>query len=464
MSDVPPPPTAPVPPSGPGAASPPPILDEVTRGWSTALARGLIAFVVMAGLGQAAAFIVYFVSDQPGSVGTFAKLGWFYFDSFHHIALSASVPNISIPDTGGLVAGGASIRAHLGLALMLGTFLAIWLLYGAGKAVADRAEGGGVARVLHGLKVAPVYALPCLLFSLLVKIKVTIPPGAFASGSVEVKSSAAQSFLIPLLIAAAAGAAGGLRSGRYEILTRGPWGRRVSGALAGGLRMLVLGIVLSFVGLLVLGVVHPDATQAYFRTVSEPPVDETVLIIGHHVLVLPNQSMWVLVPAMGGCDGVYGSSGSGTFLCYWKYPRQVSVSTSGGPQGSVLSGLPQVRTEFGTAPIGYFLFLLVPAISVLLGGRHAVRKRANFRYEAFAVGAAAGVVFGILVAVASWFASLSAGVSGNIAGVSSNFSVTIGPDVVVGGLIALGWGIVGGGAGGWWAGRELPARAPLRVP
>jgi len=464
MSDVPPPPTAPVPPAGPGAASPPPIMDDVARGWSTALARGLIAFVVMAGLGQAAAFLVYFVSDQPGSVGTFAKLGWFYFDSFHHIALSASVPNISIPDTGGLLAGGASIRAHLGLALMLGTFLAIWLLYGAGKAVADRAEGGGVARVFHGLKVAPVYAFPCLVLSLLVKVNVTVPPGAFASGSVEVKSSAVQSFLIPFLIAAAAGAAGGVRSGRYEFLSRGPWGRRVSGALAGGLRMLTLGIVLSFVGLLVLGVVHPDATKAYFRTVSEPPVDETVLIIGHHVLVLPNQSMWVLVPAMGGCDGVYGSGGSRTFLCYSKYPRQVSVSTSGGPQGSVLSGLPQVRTEFGTAPTGYFLFLLVPALSVLLGGRYAVRKRASFRYEAVAVGAAAGVVFGVLVAVASWFASLSAGVSGNIAGVSSNFSARIGPDVVIGGLIALVWGIVGGGIGGWWAGRELPARAPLRAP
>jgi hypothetical protein len=423
-----------------------------------------MAFVVMAALGQAAAFIIYFVSDQPGSVGTFARLGWFYFDWFHHIALSASVPNISIPDTGGLLPGGASVRAHLGLALMLGTFLAIWLLYGAGKAVADRAEGGGLARALHGLKVAPVYALPSLLVSLLVKLDITAPSDAFASGSVEVKSSAAQSFLIPLLIAAAAGAAGGLRSGRYELLTRGSWGRRVSGAFAGGFRMLALGIVLSFVGLLVLAVVHPDATRAYFRTVSEPPVDETVLIIGHHVLVLPNQSMWVLVPAMGGCDGVYGSGESSPFLCYWKYPRQVSVSTSGGSPVSVLSGLPQVRTEYGSAPTGYFLFLFVPAISVLLGGRHAVRKRATFRYEAAALGAAAGVVFGILVAVASWFASLSVVVSGNIAGVASDFSARIGPDVLIGGLIALGWGIVGGAAGGWLAGRELPARAPLRAP
>jgi hypothetical protein len=427
-----------------------------------------VAFVVMAGVGQAAAFVVYFVGDRPGSAGTFAKLGWFYFDSFHHIAVSVSVPNISIPDlpaTGGLLPGGASIGLHLGLALMLGTFLAVWLLYGAGKAVADRADGGGLARVLHGLKVAPVYAVPCFLLSLLVNLKATIPPSAFATGSVEVKSSAAQTFLIPLLIAAAAGAAGGLRSARYELLTRGPWGRRVSGALAGGFRMFVLGIVLSFVGLLVLAVVHPDATKAYFRAVSEPPEDETALIIGHHVLVLPNQSMWVLVPAMGGCDGVYGTGVSRTFLCYWKYPQQVSVSDgSGGPPDNVLSGLPQVQTEFGTAPIGYFLFLLVPAISVLLGGRHAVRKRARFRYEAAAVGAAAGVTFGILVAVGSWFASLSAGVSGNIAGFSTNLSVTIGPDVVIGGLIALVWGIVGGGIGGWWAGRELPARASLRTP
>jgi len=442
-------------------------LDDVTRGWYTALVRGLAAFVVMAVVGQAAAFVLYFVGERPGSVGTFAKLGWFYFDWFHHIALSASVPNISLPDlpaTGGLLPGGASIRLHVGMALMLGTFLAVWLLFGAGKAVADRADGGGVARVLHGLKVAPVYALPSFLLSQLVSLNVTIPPTAFATGSVEVKSSAAQSFLIPLLIAAAAGAAGGLRSARYELLTRGPWGRRVSGALAGGFRMFMLGIVLSFVGLLVLAVVHPDATKAYFRVVSEPPEDETALIIGHHVLVLPNQSLWVLVPAMGGCDGVHGTGVSSTFLCYWKYPEQVSVSVGGGPPDSVLSGLPQAQTEFGTVPIGYFLFLLVPAISVLLGGRHAVRKRASFRYEAIAVGAAAGVAFGILVAAGSWFGSLSAGVSGNMAGIASNVSVRIGPDVVIGGLIALVWGIVGGGIGGGWAGRELPARASLGAP
>jgi hypothetical protein len=466
MSDVPPPPLASVYPGGARGAPRQSPVDAFTRGWFTALVRGLVAFVVMAGVGQAAAFVVYLVGGRPGSAGTFAKLGWFYFDWFHHIALTASVPNVSIPDlpaTGGLLPGGASIRFHVGLALMLGTFLAVWLLYGAGKAVADRADGGGLARVLHGLKVAPVYAVPCFLFSLLVSLKASIPPSSFASGSVDVKSSAAQSFLIPLLIAAAAGAAGGLRSARYELLTREPWGRRVSGALAGGFRMFVLGIVLSFVGLLVLAVVHPDATKAYFRVVSEPPEDETALIIGHHVLVLPNQSMWVLVPAMGGCDGVYGNGESSTFLCYWKYPKQVSVSGPGRSPGSVLSGLPQVQTAFGTAPIGYFLFLLVPAISVLLGGRHAVRKRVRFRYEAAAVGAAAGVTFGILVAVGSWFASLSAGVLGNVAGFSTNLSVTIGPDVVIGGLIALVWGIVGGGIGGWWAGRELPARGPLRA-
>jgi hypothetical protein len=439
-------------------------MDAFARGWFTALVRGLVAFVMMAALGQLAAFAVYFVGNTPGSAGTFAKLGWFYFDWFHHIELTASIPNLSlpgIPQAGSLLPG-SSIGYRLGLALMLGTFVAVWLLYGAGKAVADRADGGGVARVFHGLKVAPVYALCCYLVSLFVSLKVALPANQLATGTIEVKSSALESFVIPLLLAAAAGAAGGLRSGRYELLTRGLWGRRTSGALAGGFRMFVLGIVLSFVGLLVLAVVQPDATRDYFRTVSKPQVDETAVIIGHHVLVLPNQSMWVLVPAMGGCDGVYGTGISTTFLCYWHYPKQVSLGNVS--PGTILSGAATVRTQYGTAPIGYFLFLLVPALSVLLGGRHAVRKRARFRSEAIAVGAAAGVVFALLVAAGSWLASFSAGLSANVAGFSTDVSVLVGPDVVIGGLIALAWGIVGGGIGGWWAGRELPARAPLRAP
>ncbi len=460
MTGIPSPPAPPqTPTSGPGRPSPG---DVLARGWVGGLAWGGLAFVIMAGLGQVAAFVVYAVQGGHGPVATYAKLGWFYFGWFHHVAVTVSLPNFSLGQISGLpsaVSGGASLTYHVGLALMLATFLAIALLFAGGRAVADRAGGGGVARVLHGMKVAPAYAIPPFLISRFVSMKLAIPQNPFATGSLEVRSSALQSFLLPLLIAAVAGAAGGLRSGRYELLARDPWGRRLAGALAGGLRMFLLGLALSFVGLLVLAVVQPDATKAYFDAVSGPPADETAVIIAHHVLVLPNQSMWVLVPAMGGCDGAYGNGISTSFLCYWKYPRQVSFSPA-----DLISGTPAVRTDFGTAPPGYFLFLLVPALSVLLGGRHAARRRARFRSEAAAVGAAAGVAFAVLVAAASWLASVSAGASAKLLSFSGGASVRVGPNVLVGGLLALVWGVGGGWIGGWLAGRELPVRAALQEP
>ena len=157
--------------------------------------------------------------------------------------------------------------------------------------------------------------------------------------------------------------------------------------------MFVLGLVLSFVGLLVLAAIRPGATRTYFETVSGPPTDQSTMNIAHHVLLLPNQSLWVLVPAMGGCDGLSGGGVSATFLCYSKVPTTVSVS----PEG-LTSGTPVVQADFAKAPSGYFLFLLVPALSVVLGGRYAAKKRARLKWEAVGMGAASGVVFAVLVA------------------------------------------------------------------
>jgi hypothetical protein len=308
------------------------------------------------------------------------------------------------------------------------------------------------------MKVAPAYAILPLLVSGLVSIDIPIPRNALVAGSLQMRSWALAWLVLPLLIAAAAGAAGGLRSGRFELLSHDPWGRRAAGAVVGGIRMFVLGLALSFAGLLVLAVVRPHAAKTYFETVSRPPTDQTAVIIAHHVLLLPNQSMWVLVPAMGGCDGLSGGGASASFLCYSKFPRVVSVS----PEG--LSGTPAVRADFRTAPPGYFLFLLVPALSVVLGGRHAARKRARLRWEAVAVGAASGVVFAVLIAVGSWFASVSAELDSPTGGIPGNASVLIGPAVWAAGLLALAWGVVGGGLGGWLGGREFPRTSRFPGP
>jgi hypothetical protein len=223
--------------------------------------------------------------------------------------------------------------------------------------------------------------------------------------------------------------------------------------------MFVIGLVLSFVGLLVLAAIRPGATWTYFQTISGPPNDQTTMNIAHHVLLVPNQSMWVLVPAMGGCDGLSGGAVSATFLCYSKVPTTVSVTP-----GGLTSDTPVVQADFAKAPSGYLLFLLVPALSVVLGGRYAARKRARLKWEAVGVGAASGVVFAVLVTLGSWLASVSAGFSSPVAGIPANASVLIGPALGAAGLLALAWGVVGGALGGWLGGREFPPRAALPGP
>jgi hypothetical protein len=309
------------------------------------------------------------------------------------------------------------------------------------------------------MKVAVGYAIPPFVVSGLLTVEVPIPQNSLVAGSLQMDSWSLSWLVLPLLLGAAAGAAGGLRSGRFELISHEPWGRRAAGAIAGGLRMFVLGLVLSFVGVVVLAAVRPSAGRAYFAAISGPPADQTAVIVAHHALLLPNQSMWVLVPAMGGCDGLSGGGVSATFLCYSKFPTSVSVSTDGS-NGDALT----VRTDFATAPTGYFLFLLVPALSVVLGGRYGVRKRARLRSESIAIGAASGAVFAVLVAVASWLASVSVSLSSATGGIPGNSSVLIGPGVLIAGLLALLWGVLGGAIGGWLGGREFPPTERLTTP
>ena len=431
----------------------------ITRGWRAGLTRGALAFAAMAALGQAISFGVNLAQARGESVATAAKLGWLYFGWFHHATITTHLTStVEGTRAGSALSGGAGLTADVGVAMMLATFLAIAILYRGGRIVADRTGGGAAARIVHGMKVAPAYAILAFVVTGLVNIDVPIPHNAVVTGSLQTRPWDLTWFVLPLLIAVVAGAAGGLRSGRHELLSYDPWGRRGAGAFAGGLRMFVLGLVLSFVGILVLAAVRPAGARTYFATISRPATGQTAAIVAHHVLLLPNQSMWVLVPAMGGCDGLSGGGVSATFLCYSKFPTAVRVNPA-----DLSSDAPAVRADFGTVPSGYYLFLLIPALSVILGGRYAAKKRARLRWEAVGMGAASGVVFAILVAVGSWLASVSAGFSSPTAGLPSA-SVMIGPGVWGAGLLALAWGVVGGGLGGWLGGKGFPPRAELTAP
>ncbi|MEW6058604.1 MAG: hypothetical protein AB1551_00415 [Actinomycetota bacterium] len=421
----------------------------LAAGWETALVRGGLAFAVMALLGQAAALAVFLVERRYLSGATAARLGWFYFGWFHHVSATASLRSSTFETLGAPV----ELSTHLGVALIAMAVLAAFLLFRAGRAVAERVGGGVLARTLHGAKVAPAYAVPSFVLSLVVAGRIAVPALDRFGGYVQVRSSPAQALVFPLLIAVAAGAAGGYSSAGAHIETGPPLHRRLAGALAGGVRMLALGLLLSFAGLLVLAVAKPDSTKAYFDTVTRGSTAETTLLIGHHVLLLPNQSMWVLVPAMGGCDEIRGPGGSSPFLCYWRYPRSVSVSAN------LLTGV-HATAPFKTVPSWYFLFLLVPLLSVLGGGRTAAeRAGARDPREAMTVGAAAGAVFAALVVGAALLSSLSVGLSAGYRGLSTGGTIRMGPSAMTGGLLALVWGVAGGAVGAWWQARESPREA-----
>lgn len=212
--------------------------------------------------------------------------------------------------------------------------------------------------------------------------------------------------------------------------------------------MFVAALGLSFVGLLVLAGVHPSSTRAYIdRTVGGGASGIDLAV--HHALALPNQSMFVLVPAMGGCDVVRGTAEPNTFLCSSTFPKHGSVNLTApflrGRRQQLASPFREVR--FGDAPSELKAFLLIPLVATVLGGIRAA-KPAGRRGQAAAAGALAGVGYAALVVAGCLAAALSIRFYGGRAPAS----LTVLPDPVTGALLGLGWGVAGGAIGaflGW---------------
>lgn len=430
----------------------------LTRGWAIAIVRGAAAFVLMAAAGELLAFAGVAANGGLSSLANTLRVGGIYYALFHHIGIVFSVANVSV-GVGSSLPKGLSFSYRVSLGLLLATGVAIALLYRAGRAVADRAGGDPMERAIHGVKVAVPYAFLSLLFSLLVAFHLRIPSNPLLSGDVTIKPSSIGAFVWPFLIASAAGLAGGIRSGREALLSQQRWGRSALGVLAGGWRMFLAGLVFSFAGLLVQAAVQPDATAAYFHGVFDQGPKRGALLIAHHVLLLPNQSMFVLVPAMGSPDRLSLLGSSSDLLSYWKFPESFSVAKPASQSGSPF-GLPVPKLEGGIAPPGYFLYLLVPLLSALLGGRVAARRgAAKTRPQAIWLGLAAGVVFALLVGLGALVSGVGFGVSANV-GLGISLSGGVAPSVTLGMLAALGWGLAFGAVGGVLEGRLLPAAPP----
>jgi uncharacterized protein DUF6350/zinc ribbon protein len=437
---------APTPPGSPPPWHGPPRPDRrigvgtLTSGWMQAVRLGSETFLFVALVGEALAFLVYAAAHvasadtQLGVVDT-SRLGGLYFFGFHHVGISISTRG---------VAPGFRIHATFGfaVALLLVTGAAAWLLYRYGRRLAVELGGTMSERALHGAKLGVPYAALSLILSFVV-------PFDEQNGHVDVAHVSA--FVIPLLLGALAGAAGGVSSLRQGLATREPWGRRAVAAVAGGAQAFVASLLLAFIGLLVVAALKPDDTRAYVHGVSHGASGAAALV--HHVLALPNQSIWVVAPAMGGCDGVYGGAGPASlhldFLCYWHFPRGRGTTDLGPSSPFVGRGVGRLPVGFGTAPPGYFAFLLVPLLSTMLGGATAARRAGSpTRTEAMLTGGLAGVVLGGLLGLAAWASTIGISASGVFDVVPLGASGTIGPRISTALLLGLAWGIGGGVAGG----------------
>lgn len=388
------------------------------------------------------------------------RLGGLYFFGFHHVGI---VVTSGAPLVSGSAPGiGFSTTFDVSIALLSVTSLAAFLLYRAG---ARLAAGGRsrTERVVLGAKVGVPYAV----FSLLLSFVVATTEAARRIGVAHVSA-----FFLPLALGVAAGAAGAmLRSPpRHDEAVSAPV-RRVEAAIAGGWRALCAGLALSFLGLLVLAAVKPDATRGYAEAVTRDATGAATF--AHHVLVLPNQSMWVLAPAMGACDGMYGTVRLRPVridvLCYDHFPREQRIAVS--PSDPFLpSGPSDLPFGEGAAPPLYFLFLLVPALATTLGGAFAAtRVRARSLRAGAAAGASAGLVFAVLVWIGAWAAGVGVSVSSGVLGFGLRSSGTIGPRPATTLLFGLAWGVVGGAAGGvlnaartatWPASQSLQREGP----
>jgi hypothetical protein len=340
------------------------------------------------------------------------------------------------------VADARGATGTVAAALLTGTAGAAFVLFVAGRRTADRAGGDTLARMLHGAKVAPIYALAALLVSTLVEVRIAVPANPFVR-DLFIRPSPFGSFAWPLVIAAVAGAAGGRRSA-FEAGVDDRGGGALAGVLASGWRMLLLSLGFALAGLVVLAVAQPDATAAYARSVIRPGPGEATVIVAAQALSLPNHAVFVLVPAMGGCDGVYGEGIRLDVICLDRFPRELSLDLFTPESGP--------RPEIADAPRAFLILLLAPAAATILGGAAAVR-RARWRsgLQRAGLGVAAGAVFAALVAVASAFAGIR--VSGELFRGASAGSVVYGPHPLRAGFLALGWGIVGGAIGALLGGR-----------
>jgi hypothetical protein len=378
--------------------------------------RGFLAFVGTALAGQLVGFATWLAGARAYGARLPLKLGWLYLVSFHRVGirLTLTQPFGFGDGSAPAAAGPATYTFHV--AMLCGTILSGALLFRAGRIAARRGSNSPWTMAVIALG----YAVPILVGSLFVTLRF---PDA---GVVGIRPVAWESFALPALFAATVAGVGALSLVKMEEATA-----RARAWFRAGARMFAAAILLAFVGFVVLAGVRPDASGAYLRWIGGNG-SAGALVATHHVLLLPNQSLWIFAPAMGSCDELAGGSSEPTELC----GRSLTIPGGVGEAVSNLFGFPY---QAFVLAVPFLLFALVPAVAVIAG---AARSSASGSVARRLLdGAASGVVFSLLV----WVGALVSRITIDEGGAGALFAA--GPEPVRTGLLALAWGIVGGAIG-----------------
>jgi hypothetical protein len=444
----------------------------------------VFAFAVMALVGQLLAFLqsrsdpedlvagLGGVPSIPGQTPApqlmgfdVARSGALTFYQFHHVAVEVDLPPVAIPGAEDSPFGAFDFSVSFTGTLMLGALVALWLLFLGGGATARKAGGPDWARPIHGAKVLVPYLILALAYSFLARISIEGSAlGAEAGGgSATVAPEIPSVILWTLLFGLIAGMAGGLSTGPVVSRRGAEWERRVRAVGAGGWRMSWVAVALSLTGLFIVMAVNPEASAAYSRFVRAGDLASGTSIVLTTILILPNSATGVAAESIGGSIGVELLGSSCALISYARFPLgSADAPPSPSPGFDLCETLP---IEFGIAPIGYFLFLLVPILATLLGGALAARQAGSpAPGEAAAVGALSGVVFALILLGLMILAGFAGEVDIPFSGLFGGGKVFLGPHFLSGTLLALVWGPAGGALGGLIASRRLESPGAEGTP
>ena len=382
-------------------------------------------------------FLPVFVAGQALAWLTYAASGWYHPWSWFKIGLAETLSSVRVPFTSTEAADGATAVATLQVAMGALTIAVLVLAYRAGKEQGRGLERRPAASALAGTAVGPGFALPMVMAAFPITL------GFPQFGIDRLQPVLWQAFALPLVVGSVTGAVGGVAGARAQVEGATPWGPRLAAAARGGAVAFWWGMLLAFIGFLVLAAVSAGPPRAYARFVGRTGGSGAATVIQHAVL-LPNQSAMILAVSMGATAELSVAGDPAVQL------DRSGIRTSS-DAGSFLAAYVGANGTNATFPSWYVLFVLVPGVACVLGGRAAGsgEKRMGERLVRGTIG---GVVFAMLCGVAAWGATIVVPTWASALG----GSVSLGTHPLATGGLALAWGLVGGLLG---AAVPWPARA-----